>query len=647
MVVFTIIWRDRIIELMIRVRVKHIDIHNFLSFQDEEWDFDNTNRLVLIKGVNRDTFHDEKETSNGSGKSSLSHALMYALFGQLNGKIHNSNLKNKYVDTSTKDGWKMRVAVEVDTHPQNSEVKHWKIVRGLQKSLNTASLQLLTLVDGEWQDVSKSTSSNTQRFIEDNVVMMNFEMYQRLVMLSVEDKYNFFKMTPSSRRDFVETLLDTSVYSKMYKMMCDDIKTKNMVIQGLKVEQVKLGKNKELCEDEIEKYKAGVSVQIDSTKSEIASKEASLSDFAPKFEDLSERMKVVEDALAKIRENKAKLETLLAKCNERLTNFRIDINNCNTTISHHEREINKHKEVLGMICEDCQRTVNKFYSLDVYRAEISGLKEKIKKSQGEIDECVGKMEKVKECDNKLKAEEMEQMSSLSDMQVQVRNLQYQKTQVMDSISALERRVSTLLDSMEDEHKIPSWSMYQKILSDIDEVERNLKDEFLNLCTLKVGSEMVSPDSIQRNIVSRVVSSINAMINTNLSHLCVNFVCNLTDDMNDYEIQSSGGELDFPNLSMGEQMKLMLSTQLAFRKFFISRFNVCMNIMIIDEIVDVALDSVSIQKLLEMLLQLSQKEDTNISIISHRSEVEQMFKDMPETQMMVVQKQDNISRIVRD
>jgi DNA repair exonuclease SbcCD ATPase subunit len=90
----------------------------------------------------------------------------------------------------------------------------------------------------------------------------------------------------------------------------------------------------------------------------------------------------------------------------------------------------------------------------------------------------------------------------------------------------------------------------------------------------------------------------------------------------------------------------LSTQLAFRKFLMSRFNVNMNVMIIDEVVDVALDSVSIQKLLGILLQLSQRENTNIYIISHRVEVEEMFKDIPETQKVVVQKQNNISTIVR-
>ena len=203
-----------------------------------------------------------------------------------------------------------------------------------------------------------------------------------------------------------------------------------------------------------------------------------------------------------------------------------------------------------------------------------------------------------------------------------------------------------MESIENKNKIPSWGIYQQTLNDMDELEKELKDETLRLLLLKVGSEVVSPESIKKNIVSKVVASINAMINQYLTELCVNFTCNLSSDMNDYEIQSSGGELDFPNLSLGEQMKLLISSQLAFRKFLISRFNVCMNVMIIDEVVDRALDSVSIQKLLGILLQLSQKENTNVSIISHRSEVEQMFGSMPDTQTLVIQKQNNISKIVR-
>ena len=631
---------------MVRIRIKKVNIHNFLSFQDEEWDFDNTSHLVLVKGVNKDTSTSTMpDTSNGSGKSALSHALMYSLFGQLYGKIHNANLKNKYADELS-NGYKMMVSVEVDTVLSKDDIRHWKIVRGIQKGSSTVVLRLLTLDGEDWKDVSKSSSANTQKYIEDNVLFMSFEMYQRLVMLSIDDKYNFFKLNASQKRDFVEMLFDTSVYSKMYKMMGDDLKTKNMLIQNLKVNQVKLEKTKEVCEDEIEKYKASVNDHIADTKKEKEGIEEQVAAFDPKFEEIHKQEQVVKEALEKIRENKAKLDEVISKCNDTITNARIEINNHNTTISHHERELNKHKEVLGMICQDCQEIVNKFYSLDVYRNEIESLKGKMSDEEATIETSTKQIQRVKAYDEKLSDEELGKMSELSDVQVQEKNLQFQKKQLLSSIASLERKIADLVESIENKNKIPSWGIYQQTLNDMDELEKELKDETLRLLLLKVGSEVVSPESIKKNIVSKVVASINAMINQYLTELCVNFTCNLSSDMNDYEIQSSGGELDFPNLSLGEQMKLLISSQLAFRKFLISRFNVCMNVMIIDEVVDRALDSVSIQKLLGILLQLSQKENTNVSIISHRSEVEQMFGSMPDTQTLVIQKQNNISKIVR-
>ena len=631
---------------MTRIKIKKLLIHNFLSFQDEEWDFDNTGRLVLIKGVNRDTESTLGNTSNGAGKSALSHALMYALFGQLNGKIHNANIKNKYADTVL-DGFKMSVSVEVDVSNPKGEVVHWKIVRGLMKGSSAIALQLFSLDENDtWKDVSKSTSANTQKYIEENVLFMSFDMYQRLVMLSVDDKYNFFKFNASQKRDFVETLLDTSVYSKMFKMMSDDIKTRNIVIQNLKVNKVKLEKSRELCEGEIEKYKASVNDQISETESEKSNLESKVGEFDPKFAKIKEAQAVLKSELDRIRENKSKLEDIIRGCNDTITNSRIEITNCKSTISHHEREIEKHKEVLGMICDDCQKAVSKFYSLDVYRDEIVNLNNRVSDEESSIQKSQMQIEKVKEYDTKFKQDEMAKMNELSDAQVQERNLQFQKTQIMTSISNLERKIECLRDSIEDERKIPSYSVYRQTIEEMEEVERDLKSETQRLCLLTVGSTIVSPESIKKNIISKVVSSINTMINSYLTELCVNFTCCLTSDMNDYEIQSAGGELDFPNLSLGEQMKLIISSQLAFRKFLMSRFGIGMNVMIIDEVVDRALDSVSIQKLLGILLQLSQKETTNISIISHRGEVEDMFKGMPDTQMMVVQKSNNISKIVR-
>jgi len=631
---------------MTRIKIKKVNIHNFLSFQDEEWDFENTSPLVLIKGENKDTESPLGNTSNGSGKSAWSHALMYALFGQLNGKFHNENIKNDYANTIL-DGFKMSVAVEVDVVISKTDIRHWQIVRGLQKGKAAVVLQLYILEDGVWKDISKSSTANTQKFIEENVLFMNFEMYQRLVMLSIEDKYNFFKLNASQKRDFVETLFDTTVYSNMYKMMSEDLKSRNIILQNLKVNQVKLGKTKEICEDEIERYKASVNDQISETNQEKDVLQKKVNVLEPRFNELQQQREVIESTLAKIRENKAKLDEVISQCNDAITNSRIEINNHNTTISHHNRELNKHKEVLGMICDDCKKVVDKFYSLDVYRAEIESLQTRISEEEAKIENNASQIEKVKAYDDKLKSDEMSKMNELSDNQVEERNLQFQKVQLVKSIKDLERKAADLLESIENENKIPSYSVYKKTLDEIAEVEKELKDESMRLCLLTVGSTIVSPESIRKNIISKVVASINAMINQNLSELCVNFTCALSSDMNDYAIMAGNNEVDLDLRSAGERMKLLISSQLAFRRFLMSRFNVSMNVMIIDEVVDRALDSVSIQKLLGLLLQLSQKENTNIYIISHRGEVEQMFKTMPDTQTLVIKKQDNISHIVRD
>ena len=630
---------------MTRVKIKKLSIHNFISFIDEEWDFENTSKLVLVKGINKDTESTLGVTSNGSGKSTWVNALTYSLFGQLSGKFHNSNLKNQFSNT-IKDGFKMSVDVEVDTIYSKSEIKHWKIIRGLQKTQSVV-LQLFVLEDGEWKDISKSTSANTQKFIEDNVLLMNLEMYQRLVMLSVDDKYNFFKLNASQKREFVETLFDTSVYSNMYKLMTDDLKTKNMTLQNLKVSKLKLEKNKELCEDEIEKYKSGVNDQIENTKKQKEEFQGKIVEFDPQFSELEEKKKVIQEALTKIRENKSKLDTLMQEFKDKITSDKIDINNYQTTISHHDRELNKHKEVLSMICEDCKGVVNKFYSLDIYRNEIIDLKEKIAERESSIESSKSQLNKVKEYDEKLKDAETRKISELSDVQVQEKNLQFQRKTILESIDSLEKRISDLIESIDNKNKIPSWNMYQSTLKEMQEVEDGLNEQVSQICLLKVGSDIISPDAIKRNIISRVVSSINAMINANLSELSVNFTCELTSDMNDYKILSSGEEVDLSLRSAGERMKLLISSQLAFRKFLMSRFNVGMNVMIIDEVVDRALDSVSIQALLGMLLRLSQKDNTNISIISHREEVSEMVKNMPDTQLVVIQKENNTSTIIRN
>ena len=111
-------------------------------------------------------------------------------------------------------------------------------------------------------------------------------------------------------------------------------------------------------------------------------------------------------------------------------------------------------------------------------------------------------------------------------------------------------------------------------------------------------------------------------------------------------------IDYQNLSKGEQMKLLLATQLAFRKFLFLRLGVSCNCFILDEIVDQNFDTLSISRILTVLLDLAKRENTHIYIISHRGEVSRLTDDLveanPETKTAVhrvlVEKSNNISTI---
>ena len=60
-----------------RIDIQRIEIHNFMSFGDEVFDFSMYDGMSLITGKNNDI----PNSKNGCGKSALFSALLYGLYG--------------------------------------------------------------------------------------------------------------------------------------------------------------------------------------------------------------------------------------------------------------------------------------------------------------------------------------------------------------------------------------------------------------------------------------------------------------------------------------------------------------------------------------------------------------------------------------
>jgi DNA repair exonuclease SbcCD ATPase subunit len=144
---------------------KKLEIHSFMPFEDEIFEFDKMSGLTLVKGIN----HDIPDETNGAGKSCTFLALLYVLFGEMQNKIKNEYIVNRYA--SDKD---MRISLSFSANDQS-----YRIVRGLAKGKQS----YLELYENE-TDITKSTISETQNFLEKEILQCNAATFSRTMFLT-------------------------------------------------------------------------------------------------------------------------------------------------------------------------------------------------------------------------------------------------------------------------------------------------------------------------------------------------------------------------------------------------------------------------------------------------------------------------------
>lgn len=152
-----------------RITFKRVEIHNFMSFADEVFDFDAHKGLNLICGKNNDI----PGAKNGCGKTQLCESLCYSLYGQTRNGIKNANIHNKFIP-----GKEMRVVTWFSV-----EKTEYKVASGFNKY--GAPYCELSQVEGNDEiDLTKSTIAETRKFIETEVLHCDLSIFLRTVLLS-------------------------------------------------------------------------------------------------------------------------------------------------------------------------------------------------------------------------------------------------------------------------------------------------------------------------------------------------------------------------------------------------------------------------------------------------------------------------------
>jgi len=215
---------------------------NFLSTGDQfsEIDFQK-NATNLIVGT------------NGTGKSTVLDALTFSLFNKPFRKINKSQLVNA---TNEKD-----CVVELDFTIGSTD---WFIRRGIKPNIFEIHR------NGSMMNQS-SAANDQQKWLEQNVVKMNYKSFTQIVILGSSTFVPFMQLSGSNRREVIEDLLDIKIFSAMNNIIRDKIRDKKEKVRTLELKKTSLKEKLEMQQNFMEEVEKRGKERIDSKKEKINS----------------------------------------------------------------------------------------------------------------------------------------------------------------------------------------------------------------------------------------------------------------------------------------------------------------------------------------------------------------------------------------
>lgn len=516
---------------------------------------------------------------NGAGKSTMLDALSFALFGKAHRKIKKDQLVNTI---NTKD---CRCEVEFTVNSVQ-----YRVVRGIKP----AKFEI-------WKDgtlINQSSHAREyQEILEKNILQMSHKSFHQIVVLGSSSFIPFMQLNSTSRRDVIEDLLDINIFSKMnvilkekISLLKGELENNNHSIEMVKTQ---ISSQKKYIRD----LSAINTAHRKEKETEIETLNADIAIFNETNAELSEAVNtllpVVTEELSKMRTNKTKLEKYRTK-------FDTQVKSVVKEAKFFED--NEH-------CPTCDQEIgdelrqNKRADATARARELKDLMDKADAQLGDYQSQVDKLE--------------EDMAELLHKQ----NLMNNNIQLISRLTQNVQKIQSDLAEMADSSG--DMSQANKDLSNLDDELHGLNDTKYTLNEKssynRVASELLRDTGIKTKIIKQYIPVINELTNKYLQTLDFFVHFELDESFNETIRSRYRDTFSYDSFSEGEKQRIDLSLLFTWRHIAKMKNSVSTNLLILDETFDSSLDGEGVDNLMKIIDTL--KEDTNVFVISHKTELE--------------------------
>jgi DNA repair exonuclease SbcCD ATPase subunit len=516
---------------------------------------------------------------NGAGKSTMLDALSFALFG----KAHRKITKNQLINTINNKDCVTEVTFTVNGI-------NYRILRGIKP----AKFEI-------WKDGSMINQSSHareyQEILEKNILQMSHKSFHQIVVLGSSSFIPFMQLNSTSRRDVIEDLLDINIFSKMNVILKEKISLLKGELENnnhsIEMVKTRISSQKKYIRD----LTAINTQQRKDKEKDIADLQSEIAELNLANEGLSETvnnlMPTITDSLCNIRTNKSKLDEYYAQ-------FKSQV-----------KSVVKEAKFFddNEVCPTCDQDIAE----DLRKSKKDAATSKAKELKSAMDKAEVQQKQYQEEIDLLE----EQMASCLADQNTLNNNNQTIGRLQRSIGKIQQDLQNMVDSDGD------MGQANTDLTTLDSELHGLTDDKFKLTERssynRIASELLRDTGIKTKIIRQYIPVINELTNKYLQILDFFVHFELDDSFSETIRSRYRDTFSYDSFSEGEKQRIDLSLLFTWRQIAKMKNSVSTNLLILDETFDSSLDGEGVDNLMKIIDTL--KEDTNVFVISHKTELE--------------------------
>ena len=547
------------------ITFKNIKYKNFLSTGNTPIEVKlNKANTTLIVGA------------NGSGKSTLLDALCFVLFN----KPFRIIKKEQMINTVNNGDCLIELEFEVGTNS-------YLVRRGIKPNI-------FEIYQNDKLLNQDASSLDYQRYLENNIMRLNYRSFLQVVLLGSSSYEPFMKMKPRYRREVVEEILDIRVFGLMDLILRPQQSelTRNVTDLSHKCDLIE-----SKYETELKHYNAISDLNmndLDGKKRLLEKNGQANYDYNRKIDKLNDELERHRDSIKDQSKEQAKM-TKLSKLEAKI-----------------EQNLETHKKNLDFFeqndnCPTCTQSIELDFKGEKIKLEESKLST-LNEGMTQIMSEISKQEEHLNAMDKISKKVYEMNVEVSKLQTSVEELDKYSNNIHEEIKSLQNKQT-------DGRDIEKQLEQLKIDLEESKVERDkILDQQKYVNVLRT---ILNDKGAKSQIIKKYVPIMNNLINQYLQSMEFFISFHLDEEFNETVKSRFRDTFNYNNFSEGEKMRIDLALLFTWRHIAKMKNSVNTNLLILDEIFDSSLDGQGTDDFFKIIKTMTKE---NIFIISHKGDI---------------------------